>query len=186
MTSNTKRQISAWLGGGVAGAVLAILVGTGGSGLIPTEEGRRNGAYLDPVGIPTICEGWTHGVQLGDWASDAQCDELTLRGIRDAAAVFVAHVPGGVRAAMPPASIAAFLSFIYNVGPGAAGQKDGFVWLRNGRHSTMLRLLQAGDVRAACLQMPRWATAQGKPLRGLKLRRQREMALCLQDLEDAP
>lgn len=104
-----------------------ILVGSQGSGQILCEEGRRNAAYLDPAGIPTICEGWTLGVQLGDWASDAQCDELTLSGIRDAAAVFVAHAHDEVRRAVPPASIAAFLSFIYDVGPGAAGQKDGFV-----------------------------------------------------------
>ncbi|PAT34950.1 lysozyme [Vandammella animalimorsus] len=181
-TSKSTTPLGLKLGAATAAAVLAILVGTGGSGLIPTEEGRRNRAYLDPVGIPTICEGWTRGVRLGDWASDAQCDELTLRGIHEAADVLVRHVPAPVVARMPPATIAALLSFIYNVGPGAVGQKDGFVWLKSGRHSTMLRLLQAGDVRAACQQMPRWATAQGKPLRGLKLRRQREMALCLQDL----
>lgn len=178
MTS--KAKIITSLGATAAAGVLAILVGTSGSGLIPKEEGRRNDAYLDPVGIPTICEGWTHGVKLGDWASDEQCDELTLRGINDALEVFVRWVPAEVLNQLQPETVSAFLSFIYNVGPGQAGRKDGFVWLKNGNHSTMLRRLQAGDVRGACQQMPLWATAQGKPLRGLQLRRQREMALCLE------
>ena len=181
MQKNTAR-IAALLGSGAA-AVLAILVGTNGSGTIPQEEGRRNRAYLDPVGIPTICEGWTAGVKLGDWKSNAECDELTLRGIRDAAEIFAVHVPTEVRADMPPAATAAFLSFIYNVGPGAAGKKDGFVWLRNGNNSTMLRRLRAGDVVGACRQMPSWATGVGGvKLRGLTLRRDREMKLCLRDL----
>ncbi len=34
-------------------------------------EGRNLLAHLDPVGIPTICEGWTRGVQLGDKATPA-------------------------------------------------------------------------------------------------------------------
>lgn len=186
MANQHKTAIYSKLGGARGALVLAILVGVGGSGLIPREEGRRNDAYLDPVGIPTICEGWTHGVRLGDWASDARCDELTLRGIDDAARVLTTHVPAPVVEQLPAATVAALLSFIYNVGPGAPGKKDGFVWLKNGRHSTMLRLLQAGDVRGACQQMPRWATAQGKALRGLQLRRQREMALCVQDLSAKP
>ena len=83
---------------------------------------------------------------------------------------------------MPDQTLAAFLSFIYNVGPGQAGSKDGFVWLKSGRHSTMLLRLQAGDVRAACEQLPAWVTAAGIRLRGLELRRGREMAMCLESL----
>ena len=185
MQKETAR-ILALLGSGAA-ATIAILVGTNGSGVIPQEEGRRQRAYLDPVGIPTICEGWTAGVKLGDWKSNAECDELTLRGIREAAEIFARHVPAEVRDKLPPATTASFLSFIYNIGPGAPGKKDGFVWLKNGNNSTMLRRLRAGDVRSACLQMPAWATGVGGvKLRGLTLRRDREMKLCLQDLPATP
>lgn len=183
MSFSTRTRIIATLGaGGMGAAVLAILVGTGGSGVIPQEEGRRTAAYLDPVGISTICEGWTHGVRLGDTATDAECDELTLRGIEQALDVFMRHVPQQVRERMPAETVAAFLSFIYNVGPGKPGVKDGFVWLKSGRNSSMLRHLQAGHIQAACLQMQHWVSAGGQRLRGLVNRRQRELALCVQNL----
>ncbi|MGB3287966.1 MAG: glycoside hydrolase family protein [Burkholderiaceae bacterium] len=136
-------------------------------------------AYLDPIRIPTICEGWTRGVKLGDVATDAECDELTLQGLREADAIFTRWVPEWVRASMSASSYAAFLSFLYNVGPGGKGVKDGFVWLKSGRHSTMLARLQVGDVAAACRQLPAWASAGGKRLRGLVIRRDAEMKLCL-------
>lgn len=187
MPLSTRTKIIGALGaGGMGAAVLAILVGSNGSGVIPQEEGRRNRAYLDPVGIPTICEGWTHGVRLGQVATDAECDELTLRGIDQALDVFMRHVPQHVREQMPAETVAAFLSFIYNVGPGRAGVKDGFVWLKNGRNSTMLRHLQAGRIEHACLQMQYWVSAQGVRLRGLVNRRQREIALCVQHLKRPP
>lgn len=162
----------------MAGAVAAILLNT-----LPMDEGRFLPAYLDPVGIPTICEGWTRGVKLGDVATNAECDALTQQGIQEAWQLFERWVPADVRDAMPDHSVAAFLSFIYNTGPGAPGVKDGFVYLEKGTYSTMLRLLRAGDVAAACRQLPYWAMAKGRKLRGLALRRDREMAMCLKDLK---
>lgn len=40
-----------------------------------------------------------------------------------------------------------------------------------------------GDVAAACRQLPAWTSAKGRKLRGLALRRDREMAMCLKDLK---
>lgn len=144
----------------------------------PIFEGRRTNAYLDIVGIPTICEGWTHGVRLGDIATPAQCDEYARQAFADAWNVWVQWVPEHVRAGMGPVNEAAFLLFITNVGPGGKGVKDGFVWLKSGRHSTMLRLLQAGDVTGACAQFRHWANAGGKPSRGLAIRRVDETGMC--------
>lgn len=148
---------------------------------IPTVgyfEGRSLMAYLDPVGIPTICEGWTQGVKLGDSATHAQCDQLTILGLAEAERVFDRAIPEQVRASISDKTKAAFLSFIYNVGPGKPGVKDGFVWLKSGRTSTMLRLLREGDTAKACKQLPSWASAAGKRLRGLALRRAAEQKLC--------
>jgi lysozyme len=36
-----------------------------GTSLVAGFEGLRTRAYLDPVGIPTICYGHTNGVMLG-------------------------------------------------------------------------------------------------------------------------
>lgn len=183
MSLSTRSRIIATLGGGgIGAAVLSILVGTNGSGVIPQEEGRYTKAYLDPIGIPTICEGWTKGVRLGDRATQAECDELTMRGIEQALDIFMRHVPQPVRERMPAETVASFLSFIYNVGPGKSGVKDGFVWLKNGRNSTMLQHLQAGRIVQACTQMPGWVTAGGVRWPGLVKRRNHEMTLCLQRL----
>lgn len=136
-------------------------------GLVAAWEGRSLVAYADPVGIPTICEGYTHGVRLGDVATPAQCDELTEQEVRKALAVVDSstsrQLPDGVRVALA--------SFVYNVGPGAYGG------------STLLRKLRAGDVAGACNELPRWVYAGGKKLRGLERRRQAERKICLSGLE---
>lgn len=145
-------------------------------------EGRNLLAYLDPIGIPTICDGWTRGVRLGDQATPAQCDAYTRQGLQEAAVVFERWVPERVSSGLSPQTLAAFLSFIYNTGPGAPGIKDGFAWLKSGRHSTLLLHLQAGRVAEACAQLTRWTRAGGRELRGLVLRRQAERQLCEADL----
>ena len=73
----------------------------------------------------------------------------------------------------------AFVSLVYNVGPGKAGVKDGFCELKRGGPSTIVRRLLAGDYRGACDALLSWDKFHGKPLRGLTLRRQRERAQCL-------
>ncbi|MCY1289759.1 Lysozyme RrrD [compost metagenome] len=153
----------------------AILVATP---VVGHFEGRNLVAYLDPIGKPTICDGWTHGVKLGDRAMPAQCDAYTRQGLEDAAAIFARWVPQKVIDSLSPETLAAFLSFIYNVGHGVPGVKDGFVWLKNGRHSTMLLRLQAGRVADACAQLPSWISAGGKKLGGLVRRRAAERQLC--------
>lgn len=146
-------------------------VGTGivaaAIGLVAAWEGRSLIAYADPVGIPTICEGYTHGVRLGDVATPAQCDALTEQEVRKALAVVDGSTPGQ----LPDGVRIALTSFVYNVGPGAYGS------------STLLRKLRAGDLAGACNQLPRWVHAGGKKLRGLELRREAERQICLSGLQ---
>ena len=73
----------------------------------------------------------------------------------------------------------AFVSLAYNIGPGKAGVKDGFCELKSGRPSTIVRKLLAGDYAGACDALLDWDNFNGKPLRGLTLRRERERAQCL-------
>lgn len=146
-------------------------------------EGRSLLAYLDPVGKPTICDGWTRGVQLGDQATPAQCDKYTRQGLEEAAAIFERWVPDSVTNSLTPKTLASFLSFIYNAGPGRPGVKDGFVWLKKGGHSTMLLHLRDGRVAEACAQLSYWTGAGGRQLRGLVLRRAAERKLCEEGLQ---
>lgn len=126
-------------------------------------EGRSLVAYADPVGIPTICDGYTHGIKLGDAATPEQCDQLTQREVSKALTTVDQSVP----ARLPDPVRVALASFVYNVGAGAYGG------------STLLRKLRAGDIAGACRELPRWVYARGRKLRGLEIRRAAEMEICL-------
>ena len=134
--------------------------------LVGAWEGRSLTAYLDPVSVPTICEGYTLGVRLGDVATPEACDVLTRIEVVKALGV----VDKSVSRPLPDGARVALTSFVYNVGVGAY------------RDSTLLRLLRAGDIRAACNQLPRWVYAKGKRLKGLERRREAEKKICLSGL----
>lgn len=159
----------------ISAGVLALLLG-----FLPIHEGTRLPAYMDPVGIPTICTGSTKGVKMGMVATPEECQARLEYDIKDSWDIFERHVPKHVRDRMPDKTQMAFLSFIFNVGPGAKGIKDGFVRLKNGNHSTMYNKLQAGDIRGACLELPKW---NRNKLRGIEIRRADELKNCLADLE---
>lgn len=126
-------------------------------------EGRSLIAYVDPVGVPTICDGIIEGVKLGDTRTPAQCDAALAKQVREktAAVDALVHVP------MSPNTEAALISFTYNVG------------VNNFKSSTVLRKLNAGDKVGACNELTRWVYAGGKKLGGLVRRRAAERELCL-------
>lgn len=130
--------------------------------LVGYYEGRNLAAYLDPVGIPTICYGSTAGVQMGQTRTAAECDELLAGELGDAIAI----VDRLARHSQPDTRRAALGSFVYNVGGGAF------------ERSTLLRKLNASDVAGACAELSRWVYAKGRQLAGLIKRRAAERALC--------
>ncbi len=131
-------------------------------------EGLRTTAYLDPVGIPTICFGITAGVQLGDTKTVIECQALLTDGIVE----YGLAVSNLTTVPLSHEEQAAYTSFTYNVGVHAF------------ETSTLLRYLNAGDRAAACNQLPRWVYAKGMKLPGLVNRRTEERALCLSGLAD--
>lgn len=138
-------------------------------GLAAPFEGLRNYAYLDPVKIPTICYGSTLGVKLGQYKSTAECNALLGNEMAQRVMTVERCVPG-----LPIHMLAAWSSAIYNTG-------DHLVC--NPAATEAARLLQKGELIAACHQLPRWnkATVQGHlvTLPGLTRRRAAEEALCL-------
>ena len=68
---------------------------------------------------------------------------------------------------MYPHEFSAFVSLTYNIGEGAFCR------------STLVKKLNAGDYEGACKEILRWDRFQGKPLRGLTLRRQDEYRQCM-------
>lgn len=130
-------------------------------------EGRSLIAYLDPVGIPTICDGITASVKMGDIATHKECDDKLKVELFKADNAILLNVHPDVLFSMPVHRRAALISFIYNVGPTAF------------ERSTLLKKLNAGDWYGACNELPKWVYAKGKKLRGLERRREAERKLCL-------
>ena len=135
-------------------------------GCVASFEGLRTVAYMDPVGIPTVCFGETDGVRLGDKYTVEECRAM----LGGRVAEFGAAVDRCVKVELPPARKAALVSFAYNVGVSAFCG------------STLVRKLNSGDVYGACNELPRWDKAGGIRWPGLVKRREQERQLCLEGL----
>lgn len=151
-----------------------------GAGTVSYFEGKSNSAYLDPVGIWTICYGETNNVKKGDYKTDEECLESLAEDL-------VSHnkiLMSVVKVPMTEYQHAAFLSFLYNVGPGKKGVKDGFVHLKKtGKPSTMLRKLNQGDYDGACNEFLNWMQ-KGQGLSGIEKRRRKEISMCKGELSE--
>lgn len=141
----------------VKGRVAAVLLSLSiaGAGAIVAHEGMRNVAYVDPVGIVTICAGHTATAKLGQIKTDAECSELLYKDAREAADA----VRRLVKVPVSQDQFDALVSFAFNVGPTALAK------------STLLRKANAGDCWGAGAEFMRWTYAGGTQLPGLIKRR---------------
>lgn len=136
---------------------------------IEREEGMRLEAYLDIVGVPTICAGTTRGVKLGMRRTLEECRATLRAEVREyRLGLHRYFTPETIRTRLPPTRDAAFTSFAINVGIVGAGG------------STATKRLNAADIVGACDALTWWNKAGQRVVRGLVLRRGREQALCLQ------
>lgn len=131
--------------------------------LVPTQEGTALKAYRDPIGIPTICDGRTEGVRMGDVATPEQCAAWLQPRLREE----VAYVRSVTKGPMPDTRAAALGDFTFNVGRAAYAR------------SSILRKLNAGDITGGCNALTLYVYAGGQVLPGLVQRRQIEKDLCL-------
>jgi len=136
--------------------------------LVGGFEGLRTTAYLDAVGVPTICYGETKGVHLGQRSSKPQCDALLLKRLDE----FATEVEACIHRPMSDKTEVAFTSLAYNIGPAAFC------------NSTAARLYNQGNLEASCEAMEAFNKAGGRVLFGLVKRRSAESNLCLQGLPD--
>lgn len=132
--------------------------------LVGFFEGKKNDAYLDVVGVPTICYGETKNVRLGDYKTDKECEAMLHSELQKT----MQTVDKLVQAPLKETQRAALASFVYNVGEGAFAR------------STLLKKLNQGDVVGACKELDKWVYAGGRKLKGLMTRREVEKWLCLQ------
>jgi len=133
-------------------------------------EGERLTAYLDPVGIPTICAGITsiegNPVRLGMAKTQAECDALLALELSKS----LEAVERCVTSPVTESTKAALISFAYNVGPTAMC------------NSTAVKLINSGDILGGCAQLHRWVFAKGVRFKGLENRRAAEFALCIKEI----
>jgi lysozyme len=163
--------------GGAIGA-LALLAGSAVTALmigdIRDDEGRRLHAYRDIGGIVTICDGDTHNVRMGQVASDGECDERTAQQLLVHARIVLGCAPA-LREVGREQQLRAFTRMDYNTGAFCKG------WFRS--RPSPAKLVNAGQIRAACDELLHYDMVRGKRIRGLTLRRQRERAVCVQGLD---
>ena len=136
-----------------------------GENLIRKWEGEKHTAYLDSVGVPTICVGSTRGVKLGDRETPAGCQERLRIDVSHAGKALAQCVTAPVS----QGQYDALLSLTFNVGGGAVC------------NSTLVRELNAGRCTRAAEQFHRWVYAGGVKLRGLVNRRADEYLLFVKD-----
>lgn len=136
--------------------------------LIGKWEGLRTQAYLDIVGVPTICYGSTRGVSLGMVKTKAECDALLREEVAEYRDGWLDYVTDEAQDRWLPAKRdAAYTSLAYNVGIRAAGR------------STATRRLNAGNIRGGCTAIGWWNRAGNRVIRGLVNRRTEETELCM-------
>lgn len=144
-----------------------------GIDLIKRLEGCSTTMYHDAAGLPTIGIGHLltrselssgkllingEVVKWGNGITAKQCDELLAED-----ANWARNALGAVLVPLTQNQFDSLVSFVFNIGAAAF------------RGSTLLKKLNAGDYDAVPAQMRRWTMAGGKPLLGLRNRREFEV-----------
>lgn len=138
-----------------------------GIAAIQRFEGSRLTAYQDIAGIWTIGYGHTGaGVHAGLTITQEQADALFAKDVEWAERVVSAKVV----ATITQPQFDALVSLAYNIGAAAFSS------------STLVRKLNAGDVKGAASEFLRWNRSGGQVVEGLRRRRESERALFLKDM----
>ena len=131
---------------------------------IVVHEGYSDTAYVPVAGdVPTIGFGTTGGVKLGDKTTPIKALERALTDVNS----FENALKKCVIVPLHQYEYDAYISLSYNIGSSAFC------------NSTLVKLLNSGNYEEACKQILRWDKFQGKPLRGLTIRRQSEYKQCI-------
>ncbi len=162
---------------GIAGAVCSVAVIIGlvvangnvrtsqrGLEIIGNAEACRLEPYLCPANVWTDGIGNTHGVNPGVRKNVDQVAADWERNILDAEQCVIRYANGDK---LPIGAFDAAVSITFNAGCPVM------------QKSTMFMRFREGRIADACNQFPRWVYANGKILRGLEIRREKERELCL-------
>ena len=124
-------------------------------------EGCRLSAYTDSVGVPTIGVGHTKGVKIGQKISMEQAESF-LREDLFSVEKYVNTIPE----VNTQGKFDALVDFVFNLGSG------------NLASSTLLKLINNNpDDPAIAKQFKRWVHSGSEVLKGLVIRREKEVEL---------
>jgi lysozyme len=146
-------------------AVSSLVVGAALLVGITKYEGFPLEAVIPVRGdVPTIGPGRTEGVKIGDKTEPVRELVYLLNNLEGK---YAAAVRRCVTVPLYQHEFDAYVSLTYNIGTTAFCG------------STLVRKLNAGDYTGACAEIKRWNRFQGKPLRGLTIRREAEYKQCM-------
>jgi lysozyme len=131
--------------------------------IIKRFEGCKLKAYLCPAQIWTIGYGSTHNVYEGLTISQIEANRRLQRDIE----AIEAGISRFIKVDVNPNQYSACVSLAFNIGVGAF------------RNSTLLKMINAGELAKAAEQFLVWKYAGGKILPGLVKRREAERELFL-------
>lgn len=147
-----------------------------GLDFIKEVEGSSKTVYLDSGGAPTIGVGHlltqserrsgkificSRAVDYGNGLTDSQIEDLLLDDVSESQLAVISNV----KAHLDQCQFDALVSFAFNVGNIAFEE------------STLLRKLNACKYEDVPTQMRRWVYDNGKKVKGLKNRREKEITL---------
>lgn len=138
-------------------------INSSGLKLITFFEGCELNSYDDGVGVWTIGYGHTKGIFAGMSITQTEAESFLREDLEE----FETVVEECVQVPINSDQFSALVAFSFNVGPQALAE------------STLLRLLNAGEIQMAANEFPKWNKAGGQPLLGLTRRRKAEQALFL-------
>ncbi|MFS7445183.1 lysozyme [Pasteurella multocida] len=147
-----------------------IRTGERGLEIIGNAEGCAREPYRCPADVLTVGIGSTELSGLPIERKRYSDEEIAKRWVNDikVAEKCVNNWANGKN--LPQGAFEATVSITFNVGCSKL------------KYSTLFKQAKNGDIQAMCDQFPRWKYANGKVLRGLEIRRQKERELCLADL----
>lgn len=147
-----------------------IRTGERGLEIIGNAEGCAREPYRCPADVLTVGIGSTELSGLPIERKRYSDEEIAKRWVNDikVAEKCVNNWANGKN--LPQGAFEATVSITFNVGCSKL------------KYSTLFKHAKNGDIQAMCDQFPRWKYANGKVLRGLEIRRQKERELCLADL----
>ena len=138
-----------------------------GIDLIKRYEGLVTHSYFCPAGYLTIGYGHVKGVKKGDAVTEAQAENLLKQDLTTFEQG-LCKMLNAEELNVTQNQFDALISFAFNLGLSALAG------------STLWRLFTHGDIQGAANEFPKWIYAGGKPLEGLKRRRQAERELFLE------